>query len=134
MKVAGAYWRGDAANPQLQRIYGTAWRSEKQLKAWLHLLEEAERRDHRRLGREMEPVPYPGGGRRQRVLASPRLDALPPVRGLYAPRASRAGYVEVRTPQMIDRTLWERSGHWEKFREHMFTPTTSANASSPSSR
>ena len=121
MKVAGAYWRGDAANPQLQRIYGTAWRSEKELKAWLHLLEEAERRDHRRLGREMalfhiqeEAVGsvfwHPHGWTLYRLCED-----------YMRARLERAGYVEVRTPQMIDRVLWERSGHWEKFREHMFT-------------
>ncbi len=121
MKVAGAYWRGDAANPQLQRIYGTAWRSEKELKAYLHLLEEAERRDHRRLGREMalfhiqeEAVGsvfwHPHGWTLYRLCED-----------YMRARLERAGYVEVRTPQMIDRVLWERSGHWEKFREHMFT-------------
>ena len=121
MKLAGAYWRGDAANPQLQRIYGTAWRNEKELKAWLRLLEEAERRDHRRLGREMELFHiqeeaagsvfwHPHGWTLYRLCED-----------YMRARLERAGYVEVRTPQMIDRVLWERSGHWEKFREHMFT-------------
>ena len=120
-KLAGAYWRGDAGNPQLQRIYGTAWRSEKELKAHLHRLEEAERRDHRRLGREMalfhiqeEAVGsvfwHPHGWTLYRLCEE-----------YMRARLDRAGYVEVRTPQMIDRVLWERSGHWEKFREHMFT-------------
>ena len=120
-KLAGAYWRGDAGNPQLQRIYGTAWRNEKELKAHLHRLEEAERRDHRRLGREMalfhiqeEAVGsvfwHPHGWTLYRLCEE-----------YMRARLDRAGYVEVRTPQMIDRVLWERSGHWEKFREHMFT-------------
>ena len=120
-KLAGAYWRGDAGNPQLQRIYGTAWRNEKELKAHLRRLEEAERRDHRRLGREMalfhiqeEAVGsvfwHPHGWTLYRLCEE-----------YMRARLERAGYVEVRTPQMIDRVLWERSGHWEKFREHMFT-------------
>ena len=124
MKVAGAYWRGDARNQMLQRIYGTAWFDQKQLQAYLTQLEEAERRDHRRLGREMdlfhlqEEGPgmvfwHPKGWTLYRVLESymrRRLDA--------------AGYVEVRTPQLMDRSLWEASGHWEKFREHMFVSET----------
>ena len=120
-KLAGAYWRGDAGNPQLQRIYGTAWRNEKELKAHLRRREEAERRDHRRLGREMalfhiqeEAVGsvfwHPHGWTLYRLCEE-----------YMRARLERAGYVEVRTPQMIDRVLWERSGHWEKFREHMFT-------------
>ena len=121
MKLAGAYWRGDSRNEMLQRIYGTAWRDEKELKAYLHRLEEAERRDHRRLGREMglyhfqeEAVGsvfwHPKGWvvyRQIEAYIRARLDA--------------AGYVEVKTPQLVDRSLWEASGHWEKFREHMFT-------------
>ncbi|CAN0062633.1 unnamed protein product [Discosporangium mesarthrocarpum] len=121
MKLAGAYWRGDARNPQLQRIYGTAWRNEKELKAHLTMIEEAEKRDHRRLGREMDLFHlqeeavgsvfwHPKGWTLYRVCEEyvrQRLDA--------------AGYVEVKTPQLVDRTLWERSGHWEKFREAMFT-------------
>lgn len=121
MKVAGAYWRGDANNPQLQRIYGTAWRNEKELKAYLHMLEEAEKRDHRRLGREMglfhiqeeaagSVFWHPKGWTIYRLCED-----------YMRKRLEQAGYVEVKTPQMIDRVLWERSGHWEKFREHMFT-------------
>ena len=121
MKVAGAYWRGDAKGPMLQRIYGTAWASADQLKAYLHMLEEAERRDHRRLGREMELYHFqdeaagavfwhPNGWTLYRTLQAY-------MRG----RLQAEGYVEVRTPQLIDRSLWEKSGHWEKFREHMFT-------------
>ena len=120
MKVAGAYWRGDHRNAMLSRIYGTAWRDQKELDAYLHRLEEAERRDHRRIGREMDLFHiqeeaagsifwHPNGWKLYRTAEDymrRRLDA--------------AGYQEVRTPQLVDRALWEASGHWEKFREHMF--------------
>ena len=121
MKLAGAYWRGDSRNQMLQRIYGTAWADDKQLKAHLHMLEEAEKRDHRRLGREMELFHlqdvaagavfwHPKGWTLYRT-----------VQDYMRKRLSGAGYVEVNTPQLVDRALWEASGHWEKFREHMFT-------------
>jgi len=121
MKLSGAYWRGDPKNPQLQRIYGTCWRNEKELKAYLERLEEAERRDHRRLGREMELFHiqeeavgsifwHPKGWTLYRT-----------VERYMRGRLEAADYVEVKTPQLVDRALWERSGHWEKFREHMFT-------------
>ncbi len=120
MKLAGAYWRGDSNNEMLQRIYGTAWADEKQLAQYLHRLEEAERRDHRRLGREMELFHFqeaavgmvfwhPKGWTLNRLLT-----------GYMRTRLEDAGYVEVNTPQLVDRSLWEASGHWEKFREHMF--------------
>ena len=120
MKVAGAYWRGDSRNEMLQRIYGTAWADEKQLKAYLHMLEEAERRDHRRLGRDQDLFHvqeeaagaifwHPKGWTLYRTLQN-----------YVRARLERAGYVEVNTPQLMDRSLWERSGHWEKFRENMF--------------
>jgi len=121
MKLAGAYWRGDAANPQLQRIYGTAWRNEKELKAHLTMIEEAEKRDHRRIGREMNlfhiqeeavgSVFWHANGWALYRVAEDYMRA----------RLDNAGYIEVKTPQLVDRALWERSGHWEKFREHMFT-------------
>ena len=121
LKLAGAYWRGDAKNPQLQRIYGTCWRSEKELKAYLHRLEEAEKRDHRRLGREMDMFHiqeeavgsvfwHPKGWTMYRTVET-----------YMRNRLEAAKYIEVKTPQLIDRALWERSGHWEKFRENMFT-------------
>jgi len=121
MKLAGAYWRGDSRNEMLQRIYGTAWADDKQLKAYLHMLEEAEKRDHRRLGREMELFHlqdvaagsvfwHPKGWTLYRSL-----------QGYMRRRLEAADYVEVNTPQLVDRSLWEASGHWEKFREHMFT-------------
>lgn len=121
MKLAGAYWRGDAKNAQLQRIYGTAWRTEKELKAYLHRLEEAEKRDHRRLGREMNlfHIQEEAAGS---IFWHPKGWTLYRVCEAYMRRRLEAAdYIEVKTPQLIDRTLWERSGHWEKFREHMFT-------------
>jgi len=121
MKVAGAYWRGDARNAQLQRVYGTAWANEKELKQYLFQLEEAEKRDHRRLGRELDLFHqqeeavgsvfwHPKGWTLYRTIEN-----------YIRRRLEAAGYVEVRTPQLVDRSLWEASGHWEKFREHMFT-------------
>jgi len=120
MNLAGAYWRGDSKRPMLQRIYGTAWADEKQLKAYLHMLEEAEKRDHRRLGRELDLFHlqeeavgsifwHPKGWTLYREIENHvrrRLDV--------------GGYEEVKTPQLVDRALWEASGHWEKFRENMF--------------
>ena len=121
MKIAGAYWRGDAKNEMLQRVYGTAWRDEKELAAYLMRLEEAEKRDHRRLGREMDlfhfqeeaagmPFWHPKGWTLYRVLED-----------YIRARLKTAGYVEVHTPQLIDRSLWEQSGHWEKFGQNMYT-------------
>ena len=121
MKVAGAYWRGDAKNQQLQRIYGTAWAEQKQLDTYLFQLEEAEKRDHRRLGRELglfhqqeEAVGsvfwHPKGWTLFRIIEH-----------YIRHRLENAGYVEVKTPQLVDRALWEASGHWEKFRQNMFT-------------
>ena len=124
LKVSGAYWRGDARNEQLQRITGTCWESDKQLKAYLHMLEEAEKRDHRRLGREM-------GLFHQQEEAAGSVFWHPKGWTLYRTvqrymraRLEAAGYVEVNTPQLIDRSLWEASGHWEKFRDLMFTAKT----------
>jgi threonyl-tRNA synthetase len=120
MSVAGAYWRGDPKNAQLQRIHGTAWANQKDLDQYLFRLEEAERRDHRRLGRELELFHigeeavgsvfwHPKGWTLFRIIENylrMRLDA--------------AGYLEVKGPQLLDRSLWEASGHWEKFRDNMF--------------
>ncbi|APH57446.1 Threonyl-tRNA synthetase [Granulibacter bethesdensis] len=123
MKVAGAYWRGDHRNAMLSRIYGTAWRDQKELDAYLHQLEEAERRDHRRLGKEMDLFHiqeeavgsifwHKKGWRLYRALEN-----------YMRRRQIEAGYEEVRTPQLVDRSLWEDSGHWDKYREHMFIAT-----------
>ena len=124
MKLAGAYWRGDSRNEMLQRIYGTAWADEKQLKAYLRMLEEAEKRDHRRLGREMDLFHFqeeaPGA-----VFWHPKGWTL--FRSLInymRTRQQRAGYVEINTPTVMDRSLWEKSGHWEKFGDDMFTTQT----------
>ncbi len=120
MKVAGAYWRGDHRNPMLSRIYGTAWRDQKELDAHLHQLEEAERRDHRKIGRQMDLFHmqeeavgsvfwHEKGWRLYRIVES-----------YMRRRQEQFGYQEVRTPQLLDRSLWEASGHWENYRSHMF--------------
>jgi threonyl-tRNA synthetase len=120
MKTAGAYWRGDHRNPMLSRIYGTAWRDQKELDAYLHQLEEAERRDHRVIGKQMDLFHiqeeavgavfwHPKGWKLYRT-----------VEDYMRRRLDQAGYEEVRTPQLVDRKLWEESGHWEKFRKNMF--------------
>ena len=121
MRVAGAYWRGDAANPQLQRIYGTAWRNEKELKAHLLMIEEAEKRDHRRIGREMNLFHIQEEAVGSVFWHSNGWTLYRVAEDYMRSRLDDAGYIEVKTPQLVDRALWERSGHWEKFREHMFT-------------
>jgi len=124
MKVAGAYWRGDSRNEMLQRIYGTAWTQEKDLKDYLHRLEEAEKRDHRRIGRELdffhmqEEAPgavfwHPKGWTVFQTLIAYMRD-----------KQREAGFEEVNGPELMDRSLWEASGHWEKFGENMFTTQT----------
>ncbi len=121
MKVAGAYWRGDHRNPMLTRIYGTAWRDNKELDAHLHQLEEAERRDHRRIGREMDLFHIQEEATGQ-IFWHPKGWRLYSTLQEYMRRAqNRNGYQEVRTPLLVDRALWEASGHWENYREHMFT-------------
>ncbi|CAG0970029.1 threonyl-tRNA synthetase [Rhodocyclaceae bacterium] len=121
MKLAGAYWRGDSRNEMLQRIYGTAWAKKDELEGYLHMLEEAEKRDHRKLGRQLDLFHLqdeaPG-----MVFWHPKgwviwQEVEQYMRGLL----SANGYLEVRTPQVMDRVLWERSGHWENYAEHMFT-------------
>ncbi|MDP6390093.1 MAG: threonine--tRNA ligase [Alphaproteobacteria bacterium] len=121
MKLSGAYWRGDAANAQLQRIYGTCWRDQKELKAYLHRLEEAEKRDHRRLGREMGLFHFQDEAAGSVFWHEKGWTMYRAMVRYMRRRLEKAGYVEVNTPQLVDRALWERSGHWEKFREHMFT-------------
>ena len=124
LKIAGAYWRGDSTRPMLQRIYGTAWASEEELAAYLHQLEEAEKRNHRRLGREMDLFHFqeeaPGA-----VFWHPKGWALFQTLIGYMRRRQQAwGYVEVNSPDMLDRALWEQSGHWEKFAENMYITET----------
>jgi threonyl-tRNA synthetase len=121
MKVAGAYWRGDSRNEMLQRIYGTAWAKKEEQDAYLKMLEEAERRDHRRLGRELDLFHFqdeaPG-----LVFWHPKGWAIWQQVEQYMRKVYQDnGYQEVRAPQILDRSLWERSGHWEKYRENMFT-------------
>jgi threonyl-tRNA synthetase len=133
-KVAGAYWRGDHRNAMLSRIYGTAWRDQKELDAYLHQIEEAERRDHRKIGAEMDLFHlqeeargsifwHPKGWRLYRTLE-----------GYMRRRLDRAGYDEVKTPQLVDRKLWIESGHWEKFRESMFIATVEDESEGPRPR
>ncbi|AQU81301.1 MULTISPECIES: threonine--tRNA ligase [unclassified Halomonas] len=123
-KLSGAYWRGDARNAQLQRVYGTAWADRKALKAYLQRLEEAEKRDHRRLGRQLglfhfqEEAPgavfwHPDGWTVLQTLIT-----------YMRRRQQNSGYVEVNTPDIMDRSLWETSGHWQNYQEHMFTTQT----------
>ncbi len=121
MKVAGAYWRGDSRNEMLQRIYGTAWAKKDELDAHLHMLEEAEKRDHRKLGRQLDLFHLqdeaPG-----MVFWHPKGWVVWQEVEQYMRRLlSVNGYLEVRTPQVMDRVLWEKSGHWENYAEHMFT-------------
>ncbi len=120
-KLAGAYWRGDSNNPMLQRIYGTAWATEEQLQAHLTMLEEAEKRDHRKLGQQMGLFHFqqeaPGS-----VFWHPKGWTLfQKLINYMRAEQVKAGYVEINTPDIMDRSLWETSGHWEKFGENMFT-------------
>jgi threonyl-tRNA synthetase len=120
LKVAGAYWRGDSRNAMLQRIYGTAWPTKKQLDAYLHRLEEAERRDHRRLGKALGLFHFQDEAAGSAFWHPKGWTVYREIEGYVRRRLDAAGYVEVRTPQLLDRSLWEASGHWEKFGEHMF--------------
>jgi threonyl-tRNA synthetase len=123
MKVAGAYWRGNSDNEMLQRIYGTCWENQEQLDAYLHMLEEAEKRDHRRLGREMDLFHLQEEAQGSVFWHDKGWKLYRKVENYVRERLDDAGYQEVRTPQLLDRVLWEKSGHWEKFRENMFTTT-----------
>ncbi|MAF47746.1 MAG: threonine--tRNA ligase [Rhodospirillales bacterium] len=120
MKLAGAYWRGDSNNEMLQRIYGTAWPDPKALKAYLAMLEEAEKRDHRRLGREMELFHFQEAAIGSVFWHDKGWVLYRVIERYMRRRLEAAGYVEVKTPQLVDRALWEMSGHWDKFRENMF--------------
>ena len=124
MKVAGAYWRGDSNNVMLQRIYGTCWKSKKDLDLYLHNLKEAEKRDHRKLGKTMDLFHFqeesPGAvfwHQKGWTLFQTLVDFM-------RKKQLEAGYMEVNTPEIIDRGLWEKSGHWEKFQEYMYTTVT----------
>lgn len=121
MKLAGAYWRGDSKNEMLQRVYGTAWRNEKELKAYLHRLEEAERRDHRKLGREMDLFHIQEEAVGMVFWHEKGWTLYRTLEKYMRNKLDGAGYKEVKTPQLVDRKLWEASGHWEKFQDAMFT-------------
>ncbi|MDX2318021.1 MAG: threonine--tRNA ligase [Hyphomicrobiaceae bacterium] len=124
LKIAGAYWRGDSNNPMLQRIYGTAWASEDDLKAYLHQLEEAEKRDHRRLGREMGLFHFQEEAPGAVFWHAKGWSLFQALIGYMRRRQNDWGYVEVNSPDMMERTLWEQSGHWEKFAENMYIAET----------
>lgn len=126
MKVAGAYWRGDAKNPMLTRIYGTAWANDKDLQAYLTALEEAEKRDHRRLGREMDLFHFQEEGPGV-VFWHPKGWTLFQALIAYMRRRLRADYKEVNAPQVLDKILWETSGHWGWYRENMFKVQTAGD-------
>ena len=121
MRVAGAYWRGDSNRPMLQRIYGTAWTSEKDLSAYLTMLEEAEKRDHRKLGKELELFHLQEEAAGSVFWHAKGWVLYREIEAYVRRRLDTAGYSEVKTPQLVDRSLWEASGHWEKFGENMFT-------------
>jgi threonyl-tRNA synthetase len=120
MKLAGAYWRGDSRNEMLQRVYGTAWTSEADLKAYLHRLEEAERRDHRRIGRELDLFHQQDEAVGSVFWHAPGWTLWREIENYVRARLAAAGYLEIRTPVLLDRTLWEQTGHWENYRELMF--------------
>ena len=121
MKIAGAYWRGDSNNEQLQRIYGTCWRNDKELKAYLHRLEEAEKRDHRRLGREMELFHFQEEAAGFPFWHAKGWTIYSVLQDYMRDKQIANGYDEIKTPQLLNRKFWEQSGHWDKFQEHMYT-------------
>ncbi|QDH15356.1 threonine--tRNA ligase [Oecophyllibacter saccharovorans] len=123
MRVAGAYWRGDHRNPMLTRIYGTAWRDKKELSAHLQRLEEAEKRDHRRIGREMDLFHIQEEAVGQIFWHQKGWRLYSTLQDYMRRAQNRNGYQEVRTPQLLDRAFWEASGHWDKYRENMFVAT-----------
>jgi threonyl-tRNA synthetase len=121
MKVAGAYWRGDSRNEMLQRIYGTAWTDKKALKEYLHRVEEAEKRDHRRFGKAMDLFHFQEEAPGLVFWHDKGWTIYRQIRSYVRRQLADHGYQEVNTPQIVDRSLWEQSGHWDKFRQNMFT-------------
>lgn len=121
MKVAGAYWRGDSRNEMLQRIYGTAWAKQEELDSYLHMLEEAEKRDHRKLGRQLDLFHLQDEAPGMVFWHAKGWVIWQEIEQYLRRILSRHGYQEVKTPQVMDRNLWERSGHWQMYAESMFT-------------
>ena len=121
MKLAGAYWRGDSKNEMLQRIYGTAWAKKEDQDAWLHQLEEAEKRDHRRLGRQLDLFHMQDEAPGMVFWHAKGWTIWQEIEQYMRRLLDAGGYAEVKTPMVMDRVLWEKSGHWENYREHMFT-------------
>ena len=124
MKVAGAYWRGDSNNVMLQRIYGTAWPDKKQLKQYLHRLEEAEKRDHRKIGKQLNLFHTQEEAPGMVFWHDKGWSVYLTIEDFIRGKLRRHGYEEINTPQIVDRSLWEKSGHWEKFRDEMFTTSS----------
>nr|WP_253307800.1 threonine--tRNA ligase [Rickettsia endosymbiont of Ceutorhynchus assimilis] len=124
MKVAGAYWRGDSRNPMLQRIYGTAWATKEQLDSYLYMLEEAEKRDHRKLGRELDLFHFQEEAQGMVFWHDKGYSIYNIIEQYIRRKIKKVGYTEVKTPVLVDKSLWEASGHWEKFREDMFALET----------
>ncbi len=123
-KVSGAYWRGDSSNEMLQRIYGTCWSSKKDLDEYLNRLEEAEKRDHRKLGKEMDLFHFREESPGSVFWHEKGWNLFQRLIDYMRAKQRLAGYKEINTPELLDKTLWEKSGHWEKFGEHMFTSET----------
>ena len=121
MKLAGAYWRGDSKNEMLQRVYGTAWANKKDLKAYLHRLEEAEKRDHRKIGKQLNLFHSQEEAPGMIFWHDKGWTLYQQIEQYIRNKLHQHGYQEVRTPQVVDRSLWEKSGHWEKFQDMMFT-------------
>ena len=120
MKVAGAYWRGDSKNEMLQRIYGTAWHSKEALEDYLYMLEEAEKRDHRKLGKQLDLFHIQDEAAGSVFWHNNGWIIFREIEKYIRNKLENDGYIEVKTPQLVDRVLWEKSGHWDKFRENMF--------------
>jgi len=127
MKVAGAYWRGDSNNPMLTRIYGTAWHDQVQLDAYLHMLEEAEKRDHRKLGREMDLFHFQEEGPGVVFWHAKGWTMFQELISYMRRRLRPLGYQEVNAPQLLDKSLWETSGHWGWYKENMFAATSAGD-------
>ena len=123
-KVSGAYWRGDSNNEMLQRVYGTSWSTQKELDEYLNRIEEAEKRDHRKLGKEMDLFHFREESPGSVFWHEKGWNLFQKLISYMRTKQDHAGYKEINTPEILDRTLWEKSGHWEKFGANMYTSTT----------